>query len=317
MAGPAPNKEISSDPLVKRFTEYLLAERNASENTLSGYTVDLGQLATSAWGEGASPPFSWGALDERSAHAYLGALSRGGSSPSSIRRKLSAARAFFRYLRSLELVPSNPFSSLRGPRLSSRLPRTISPEDIDRFLDRPLADLKDGLLKEDAALRDKALFESLYSTGCRIGEMTGVDWGDVDVSRGTMIVTGKGSKDRLVILGSRAVAALKALYAASSLRNARYVSSAAPVFTSSRGKRLSPREVQRMMKKYLAESSLPLDLTPHKFRHSFATHLLDAGADLRSVQEMLGHASLSTTQIYTHVSVERLKDAVAAAHPRA
>jgi integrase/recombinase XerC len=147
--------------------------------------------------------------------------------------------------------------------------------------------------------------------------MTGVDWGDVDLVRGSMIVTGKGSKDRLVILGSRALEALKAHQANVSLRNASNVSSDSPVFTSIRGKRISPREVQRMMKKYLAESFLPLDITPHKLRHSFATHLLDAGADLRSVQEMLGHSSLSTTQIYTHVSVERLKDAVSSAHPRA
>jgi integrase/recombinase XerC len=132
-----------------------------------------------------------------------------------------------------------------------------------------------------------------------------------------MIVTGKGSKDRLVILGSRALEALKVLRENMSSRDASAVLPDKPIFVSMRGKRLSAREVQRVMKKYLAESSLPTDLTPHKLRHSFATHLLDAGADLRSVQEMLGHASLSTTQIYTHVSVERLKDAVAAAHPRA
>ena len=185
-----------------------------------------------------------------------------------------------------------------------------------RFLEQPAKDRAAGIVGEETALRDAALFEALYSTGCRIGEMTGADWGDADLERGTMVVTGKGAKDRLVILGGPARQALGRLRDALAVRGAELVARDAPIFLSARGARLSPREAQRTMKRYLAEAGLPTDLTPHKLRHSFATHLLDGGADLRSVQEMLGHASLSTTQIYTHVSVERLKDAVAAAHPR-
>lgn len=317
MAAPAPDIPVAADPSAMRFSEYLLAERNASPNTVDGYMRDISQLAASVWGADAEPPFDWKGIGEKDAHAFLHSLARGGAAGSSRRRKLAAVRSFFRFLQSLDPGAANPFSSLRGPRTAKKLPRTLSPADIDRFLEQPLSDMKDGFLPEPTALRDKAFFEALYSTGCRISEMTGADWGDVDLARGAMIVTGKGSKDRLVILGSRALDAVKALHANMSLRNASLVSPDSPVFTSIRGRRLSPREVQRMMKKYLAEASLPLDITPHKLRHSFATHLLDAGADLRSVQEMLGHASLSTTQIYTHVSVERLKDAVAAAHPRA
>lgn len=317
MAEIAPKISVATDPAVARFSQSLLAERNASANTVDGYLRDISQLAISVWGAQAEPPFPWKEVGEKEAHAFMRELAHSGAAPTSRRRKLAAVRSFFRFLQGDDAQVENPFSSLRGPRTAKKLPRTLSPADIDRFLKQPLSDLADGVLPENIALRDRAFFEALYSTGCRISEMTGVDWGDVDLVRGAMIVTGKGSKDRLVILGSRALEALKAHQANVSLRNASNVSSDSPVFTSIRGKRISPREVQRMMKKYLAESFLPLDITPHKLRHSFATHLLDAGADLRSVQEMLGHSSLSTTQIYTHVSVERLKDAVSSAHPRA
>lgn len=317
MAQPKLDATVADDPAVKRFLEYLLAERNASENTAEGYLKDIEQLSHSVWGADAKPPFRWRSVGEKEAHSFLINLAKSGSSPSSRRRKLAAVRSFYRFLQGDDEEIKNPFSSLRGPRVPASLPRTLSPSDIARFLNQPLLDMKDGLLQEERALRDNALFESLYSTGCRISEMVGANWADADLARGAMIVTGKGSKDRLVILGSRALEALKVLKENMSSRDASAVLPDKPIFVSMRGKRLSAREVQRVMKKYLAESSLPTDLTPHKLRHSFATHLLDAGADLRSVQEMLGHASLSTTQIYTHVSVERLKDAVAAAHPRA
>ena len=193
----------------------------------------------------------------------------------------------------------------------------LSVEDVKRFLARPQKDGADGLISDYAASRDTAIFEFLYSTGCRISEAIGVKWGEIDFAKGTVIVTGKGSKDRLVILGRPALAALEDLRGKSAAADPEQAAADAPVFVSDRFQPLSARFVERRMKRYLAEADLPTDLTPHKLRHSFATHLLDAGADLRSVQEMLGHASLSTTQIYTHVSVERLKDAYAKAHPRA
>ena len=180
-----------------------------------------------------------------------------------------------------------------------------------------MPDYEAGLIGEYSCARDAALFEVLYSTGCRISEVVSIAWEIVDFSRGCMIVTGKGSKDRLVIVGSRALAALEELRSVAERRFSRPVLPSEPVFLSDRQQPVSPRFVERRMKRYLAEAGLPTDLSPHKLRHSFATHLLDAGADLRSVQEMLGHASISTTQIYTHVSVERLKDIYVSSHPRA
>ena len=211
----------------------------------------------------------------------------------------------------------NPFGLLHGPRKAKRLPKSLSVEDVTRFLARPMEDLKDGTLDAYSACRDAAFFEALYSTGCRISEMAAVKWGEIDFGRGTLIVTGKGSKERLVILGRPALAALSRLREEAGALGPELSADGADTFLSPTRRPVSPRLMQRRMKVYLAEAGLPTDLTPHKLRHSFATHLLDAGADLRSVQEMLGHASLSTTQIYTHVSVERLKDAVARTHPRA
>ena len=214
-------------------------------------------------------------------------------------------------------ISDNPFALLRGPRKAKTLPKVLSVGDAERFLSQPARDFREGVLGEYAALRDTAIFESLYSTGCRISEMIAVKWGEIDFHRGTLIVTGKGSKDRLVILGKPALAALQRLRSAVCAKDPSLAADTADAFLSDRLARISARFVERRMKRYLAEAGLPADLTPHKLRHSFATHLLDAGADLRSVQEMLGHSSLSTTQIYTHVSVERLKDEYAKAHPRA
>ena len=227
----APNRFLSGDPLAQRFSEHLHAERNASANTRVGYMMDLGQLATSAWGEAAEPPFPWADLGEARARAFLLELSKSGEAASSVRRKLAAARTFYRYLQGAGLVAANPFSYLRGPKASHALPKTLSPSEVARFLEQPAKDRAAGIVGEETALRDAALFEALYSTGCRIGEMTGADWGDADLERGTMVVTGKGSKDRLVILGGPARQALGRLKDA----------------LAARGARLSPREAQRTM----------------------------------------------------------------------
>ena len=297
--------------------QYLLAERNASANTVENYAVDLMQLVVTTWGESAAPPYDWRGIGEAAARHYMASFVTARLSAASVRRKLAAARAFCRFLQREGELTDNPFSLLRGPRKARTLPKVLSVDDAARFLAQPARDFKEGTLSEYAALRDTAIFESLYSTGCRISEMIAVKWGEIDFYRGTLIVTGKGSKDRLVILGKPAIAALERLRRAVRAKDPTLADDASDVFLSDRLARISSRFVERRMKRYLAETGLPTDLTPHKLRHSFATHLLDAGADLRSVQEMLGHASLSTTQIYTHVSVERLKDEYAKAHPRA
>ena len=240
-------RRVLSDPMAKRFEAYLSAERGMSPHTLEGYLSDVAQFADFRWGEATEPPFAWAEADERAARSFLAALAKDESTATTVRRKLSALRTFYRFLLREGGVNTNPFLTLKGPRKAKTLPKVLSVEDVARLIARPAADLKDGTAAAYPALRDTALLEFLYSTGCRISEAIAVKWGEIDFGRGSVIVTGKGSKDRLVILGRSALKALE---------------------------------------------------------------------DLRSVQEMLGHSSLSTTQIYTHVSVERLKDVYAKTHPR-
>ena len=307
-----------TDPLVQRFESYLSAERNASAHTVDNYLRDVSQFGSALRGDSAADGYSnWLAATDTDARRFLASLAAGGASPTTVRRKLAANRTFYRFLQREGVIRDNPFALLKGPRKAKTLPKTLSPGDIDAFLSRPMKDFHDKLVGRYAALRDTAIFETLYSTGCRISEVLAITWKEIGWDDGTVIVTGKGRKDRLVILGSKALAALR------TLRD--YLAGVRPA-TAFDGERiflgdgfgpLSARFVQRRMKRYLAEAELPTDLSPHKLRHSFATHLLDAGADLRSVQEMLGHSSLSTTQIYTHVSIERLRDQYAKAHPRA
>ena len=315
--GPKPNKLAVTDLEIERFSRYMFAERNVSENTREGYLIDLSQMVSAKWGEHAAPPYDWKLYGEEDARKFLISFSRNGATATTVRRKLAAARTFCRFLQREKLLDDNPFSLIRGPRKAKTLPKVLSIEDLKRFLECPQKDFEEGTLGEYPSLRDRAIFEALYSTGCRISEMISVRWGEIDFDRGTLIVTGKGSKDRLVILGEPALLALSNLRSAAGRYDPLMADDSAPVFLSDRGGKISARFVERRMKRYLAEAGLPTDLTPHKLRHSFATHMLDAGADLRSVQEMLGHASLSTTQIYTHVSVERLKSEYAKAHPRA
>lgn len=309
-------RTIPGDAASEKFALYLAAERNLSGHTLDGYMLDLKQFANFCWPDVVEGARAWGAAGLSEARRFLSDLTKNGAGATTVRRKLAALRTFYRYLQREGEVVDNPFSTLKGPRKVKTLPKVLSIGDIQKFLDAPLKKFSDGRLGEFAALRDTAVFEFLYSTGCRISEAISVKWGDIDFSRGTLIVTGKGSKERLVILGSKALAALLRLKDHLSATGGALVLGDSHIFLSDRLEKASARFIERRMKTYLREAGLPEDLSPHKLRHSFATHLLDAGADLRSVQEMLGHASLSTTQIYTHVSVERLKDEYAKAHPR-
>lgn len=293
--------------------------------TASGYLQDLSQFAAFKWGLEVDPPFPWERATPEDARAFLMTFAQGGAKASTTRRKLASVRTFYRWMAREGAVQGNPFAALRGPRLAKPLPKVLSVDEAARFLAAPLDELerikKDRrpAAREDvfACLRDAAFFESLYSTGCRLSEMVALVWRDIDFSTGGVVVTGKGAKQRLCILGSRALEALRRLRRAADAFIPGGGGAEQPVFITIKGLRLSPREAERRMKRWLVAAELPPDLSPHKLRHSFATHLLDAGADLRSVQEMLGHSSLATTQIYTHVSVERLKDEYAKAHPRA
>ena len=304
------------DPLLAAFVERLASERNASGNTGSAYLRDISQFVSHMWGAQAKPPFKWGAAGDEDARRFVARFSASGAKPATVRRKIASLRSFYRHLMREGAVASDPFAALRGPKRSQTLPRTLSQSEMDRFLAQPAQDAR--LRRRDRLefLRDAALFEFLYSTGCRISEAIAVKWGMIGWSDGRVVVLGKGATERLVILGSKALSALSRLKSAQESVNPAAVDDSASVFAGRRTATLSAREAQRRMKRYLAEAGLPADVTPHKLRHSFATHMLDAGADLRSVQEMLGHSSLSTTQIYTHVSVGRLQDVHRLAHPR-
>lgn len=318
------NRQTCDDPSVRLFRSYLLSERNSSLLTVDGYVQDISQFAFYCWGGDARFPFPWAKATEVDARKFLMEFSAAKAGAATVRRKLASLRSFYRFLARESKVAGNPFAGLRGPALPRHLPRTFTVQEVDRFLASPLEELNSKRKAganvtpdmEYAAVRDAALFESLYSTGCRISEMTSTVWRDIDFSSGGVIVRGKGDKQRLCILGSKALAALRRLRKVAEEVWPDGGLEVTSVFLGPRGRTFSPREAQRRMKKWLAASDLPCDLTPHKLRHSFATHLLDSGADLRSVQEMLGHSSLATTQIYTHVSVEHLKDVYMKAHPR-
>ena len=309
-----------------RFVSFLLSERNSSRHTADGYLQDIAQFAQFRWGDETEPPFPWEKATQEDARAFLMDFAKGDAKAATTRRKLASMRTFYHWLSREGVVDSNPFSAIRGPRLARALPQILSVDEANRFLSAPVREIEELEGKDKSAsriseifacIRDAALYESLYSTGCRIAEMLALTWGELDFTNGTVIVTGKGSKQRLCILGSKALDSLRRLRSATDAFIPGGGDPKRPVFQNGKGNRLSPREAERRMKKWLAAAGLSADMTPHKLRHSFATHLLDAGADLRSVQEMLGHSSLATTQIYTHVSIERLKDEYAKAHPRA
>lgn len=316
---------VSSDHSVQLFTRYLQAERNSSEHTVAGYVQDIGQFAALLWSVDAKPPFAWQSVARESAREFLMQFHRAGWLPATTARKLSSLRAFFRFMEREKIVPQNPFTGLRAPRQSQSLPTVLGVSEIENLLDAPARDLRERrakhgsvtLIEEYAAQREVALLETLYSTGCRISEIITLTWQDIHFERGIIIVEGKRRKQRLCVLGKPAIHALQQLRTLAESIWQNKGSNACHIFLNQRGDALSVRSVERSLKKWLALSGLPASITPHSLRHSFATHLLDAGADLRSVQEMLGHTSLSTTQIYTHVSVERLKEEYRKAHPRA
>ncbi len=230
-----------------------------------------------------------------------------------LHNQVSGLRAFYVYLRKRRQVDANPFVGVSLPRLDRPLPKFLTEAQMCLLLEMPAKLWKDGQLGEFEALRDSAILELLYGGGLRVSELCGLNHGQVDLERGVVRVMGKGRKERLCPIGSVAVSCLRHFVDHFNVSMAQE----APVVCRRDGQPLQSRQVQKLLKTHLAAAGLPLDMTPHKLRHSFATHLLNNGADLRAVQELLGHANLSTTQIYTHVSIDRLKEAHKQAHPRA
>ncbi|MFO7936167.1 MAG: tyrosine recombinase XerC [Kiritimatiellia bacterium] len=318
--------QTMNDSYVSSFVEHLQSVCGFSDNTVQSYIQDISQFAQFLWPEEEfEPPFIWQSVTMTDARGFLVRFHRNGNAAATTRRKLASLRSFFKYLKGDGLVADNPFVSLRGPKLQRKLPDVLSIDEVEELLSAPLDALdevkkkrgKISGVKEYGYVRDAAVFELLYSTGCRISEIISLTWGEIDMERGVTVVTGKGSKQRLCVVGGPACKALLKMRTLAEPLWSHAVSDSSPLFLNQRGVKLSARSVERQMKVWLKKAGLPSQMTPHQLRHSFATHLLDAGADLRSVQEMLGHASLSTTQIYTHISIERLREAYESAHPRA
>lgn len=294
------------DPWIVRFEEHLQLERNLSPHTLAAYGRDLREFQAFLLTQKGFQEAGDGLLariDQILLRRYLALLHKK-NSKTSIGRKLAALRSFFRYLVREGVLPTNPGELVGTPRREKALPKTLSVDEAFALMDG-------GEGEELLALRDRAIVETLYSCGLRVSELTGLDVGGLDLDQGLVRVAGKGRKERIVPVGSKAVAALQAYLDA---RGNPALNT--PLFLNHRGGRLTPRSVERNLKRQLLQGGVLKNATPHSLRHSFATHLLDGGADLRSIQELLGHASLSTTQKYTQVSVDQLMAVYDRAHPR-
>ncbi|MDP6938611.1 MAG: tyrosine recombinase XerC [Planctomycetota bacterium] len=292
--------------LLSAYLHRLESARGASPHTLRAYSRDLHHFLSFLDGRGLQ---ELSALNPRALRAWLGALDERGLAPTTIQRKLSSVRGFLRYLVDEGELEVNPALGLRQRRRPRHLPSVLSEEEIASLLQAP--DPKTPL-----GLRDRALLEVMYSAGTRASETVGLDCKDLDLAHGVARVLGKGRKQRLAALGSHAVRALEAYLGSPDRPRPRRTNPDA-VFLGQKGTRLSTRSLERIVARHVVGAGIHRHATPHTLRHSFATHLLNRGADLRSVQELLGHAHLVTTQIYTHVSVERLREVYEKAHPRA
>jgi integrase/recombinase XerC len=288
---------------VDAFIRHLEYERRLSPETCKNYRRDLTDLL--GWCDKTGIG-GWADLDSEHIRSYSAACFRRGLSPRSIQRRLSAARTFFRYLLREKLVRRNPVQGVSAPRGSKRLPENLDADRMARLLeitgDGPLVD------------RDRAMLELLYSSGLRLAELADLDLGDVDMQDATVRVTGKGNKDRIVPVGSRALDALNRWHRS---RASLAAGDEKALFVSRRGTRLSRRSIQARVDHWARRQGIDTRVYPHLFRHSFATHLLESSHDLRGVQELLGHANISTTQVYTHLDFQHLAQIYDKTHPRA
>jgi integrase/recombinase XerC len=296
------------------FVTFLSKERNDSPHTVKAYERDLGAFAAFCQ-DYYGGPWSWAGVDRLAVRGFLAAEQRRGLAKRSVARALSALRTFYRFLNATRGLEVNPARAARTPKLEKTLPTYLDRAEVEKLFADAEARAAAGGLRE---ARDLAMLELFYSTGMRLSELAGLNDPDVDLVSDQVKLRGKGKKERIVPVGSHATAALrKYVQQRDGLLAVTVRAGSRPVFVNLRGKRITPRGVQLAMKRLFDGLARGTELHVHALRHSFATHLLDAGADLRSVQELLGHASLGTTQVYTHTSVERLKKVYHQAHPRA
>lgn len=301
------------EDLVEQYGAHLRGERNCSPHTLRGYLSDLRHfclyLVTEGFCQDGNKKIVVHEIDRQVVRTYLGSLVKT-CRKSTIARRLAALKGFFRYLVDEKVLARNPLSVFSTPKQERPLPAFLSVDDVFRLLGGVPGAGKLGL-------RDRAILEVLYSTGIRVSELVGLDWDDVDFHLGILRVLGKGSKERIVPIGEVALRALQDYRVEQGKAGAPAARASEAVFLNHRGSRITTRSAARIVEKRLRAAEIPVRMGPHGLRHTFATHLLNSGADLRAIQELLGHASLSTTQRYTHVNLDQLTAVYDKAHPRA
>jgi len=286
---------------IQKFMTYLKIEKNASQHTITNYQIDLKEF------DGSIKEKALEKISHVDVRLFLARMKEKSFSKRSVARKMACLRSFFRFLCREGYIKANPAAGLQTPKLEKRLPIFLDADQVVKLIESP--DMSDVY-----GVRDRAILETLYSSGIRVSELVSLNRDRVDFISGVLKVYGKGKKERLAPVGDRALKAMRNYLeklGSSSIKDKK------AVFVNKSGRRMSDRAVRRVIDKYIRKTSLSEKISPHSLRHSFATHLLDRGADLRSVQELLGHANLSSTQIYTHVTTERLKSIYEKVHPRA
>ena len=302
------------DELIERYIHYLQYERNASPHTVRNYRSDLLQFRDFlAQGQPAAK-VSLKSIDALRIRGFLAFLFEQEKKKTSIARKLAAVRAFFKFLSRERELAENPAAVVSTPKLARTLPRIMTEEEMNDFLDRVGQAAQSG---DPALVRDRAILELLYASGLRVSELTGLDLRNVNFGDGIVLVRGKGDKERIVPFGSKARAAITAYLPVREKVLQENKTRETALFLNARGGRLTPRSVDRLLKKHIRQFGPNVKVSPHSLRHAFASHLLAEGADLRAIQEMLGHKSLATTQKYTQVSIKQLMDVYDKTHPKA
>ena len=310
------SRSIEKRGFIHQFIHYLSVEKNASPHTCRCYQRDLEGFEDFLKNSGmfltSSGEVEIAKVDRIAIRKYLSILHRR-NKKSSIARKISTLRSFFRYLNREQIIPSNPAKSVSTPKVEKTLPTTLTVDEAFRLMESPKSFSEKSSLSgfKNKRFRDRAILELLYSSGLRVSELVGLNTNQVELDLGIVKVMGKGRKERIVPVGMKAIEVLKAY-----LEERGMLMGDEPIFVNSLGGRLTARSVGRLIKKYSRHSGIFRKVSPHSLRHTFATHLLDAGADIREIQEMLGHSSLSTTQRYTHVSMGKLMEVYDRAHPR-
>lgn len=298
-----PHASVLTPDWISRFLQHLASERRTSAHTVSNYQRDLGYFLAFCRAQQLS---AWSAVDNPYVRVFAASEHRRGQAPRTIQRRLSAVRTFFHFLMREGVCRSNPAVDVQAPKAPRRLPKTIDVDQMSKILDAEV--------DETLEVRDKAIVELLYSSGLRLAELIGLDLADLDLKDRTARVLGKGRKERIVPVGTQAVDAVRAWL---KVRGEFATADERALFVGRQGERLRPRAIQARVKRWSQVHGAGVHLHPHLFRHSFASHLLESSHDLRGVQELLGHANLGTTQIYTHLDFQHLAKVYDAAHPRA